>query len=91
MTFEIGEKVVCVDDKIRCEMGDCVMVEAGRTYVVRGVYACPGSGIPVVLVIGVQNPIEPKSGLEFGYYHDRFRRLADMQLEAAVKQWRGIP
>jgi hypothetical protein len=90
MTFEISEKVVCVDDKLREPLPDgCVMVGLGRTYVVRGTGDAPVHDGPVVYLVGVINPTT--DGSEYGYKACRFRRLSDMQLEAAVKQWRGIP
>lgn len=86
--FEIGQKVVCVDDKFadwykklysQFPTKDCV-------YVVRdiriGVMYSEGkkTGAVSVLLIGVVNPkADSKAGLERGFNSDRFRPLDELK------------
>ncbi len=85
--FNIGDKVVCVDDKFPPDIGklyDALPVK-DVTYVVRDIRLGINltlEGDVSVLLIGLVNPkADSKANLERGFRADRFRPLEEMQNE----------
>ena len=86
--FNIGDKVVCVDDKFPPDIGklyDALPVK-DVTYVVRDIRLGINltlEGDVSVLLIGLVNPkADSKANLERGFRADRFRPLEEMQEES---------
>lgn len=88
MSFQVSDKVVCVDDKgfpphIIPNISHLPI--EGEVYVVRAVNHDPGSNNrPYVLLVGFTGSIEPRSGLEYGFAAYRFRKLSDVKAENAA-------
>jgi hypothetical protein len=85
--FNIGDKVVCVDDKFPPDIGklyDALPVK-DTTYVVRDIRLginLTMEGDVSILLIGLVNPkADSKAGLERGFRADRFRPLEEIQSE----------
>jgi len=83
--FNVGDKVVCVDDKFPPDIGklyDALPVK-DVTYVVRDIRLGINltlEGDVSVLLIGLVNPkADSKANLERGFRADRFRPLEEMQ------------
>lgn len=77
MTFNVGEKVVCVDDThdARCVEFGIAPLTKGQVYVVREIKAPTGRfGL---LLVGVLN--DGDCGGEYCYRIERFRTLAEMK------------
>ncbi len=96
--FNIGDKVVCVDDKFPPDIGklyDALPVK-DVTYVVRDIRLGINltlEGDVSVLLIGLVNPkADSKANLERGFRADRFRPLEEMQEESrnAVEETKEI-
>jgi hypothetical protein len=86
--FNVGDKVVCVDDKFPPDIGklyDALPVK-DVTYVVRDIRLGINltlEGDVSVLLIGLVNPkADSKANLERGFRADRFRPLEEMQDES---------
>ena len=85
--FNVGDKVVCVDDKFPPDIGklyDALPVK-DITYVVRDIRLGINltlEGDVSVLLVGLVNPkAESKANLERGFRADRFRPLEEIQKE----------
>jgi hypothetical protein len=85
--FNIGDKVVCVDDKFPPDISklyDALPVK-DTTYVVRDIRLGINltlEGDVSVLLIGLVNPkADSKANLERGFRADRFRPLEELQNE----------
>jgi hypothetical protein len=85
--FNIGDKVVCVDDKFPPDISklyDALPVK-DSTYVVRDIRLGINlimEGDVSVLLIGLVNPkADSKAGLERGFRADRFRPLEELRNE----------
>ena len=85
--FNIGDKVVCVDDKFPPDISklyDALPVK-DTTYVVRDIRLGINltlEGDVSVLLIGLVNPkADSKASLERGFRADRFRPLEELQNE----------
>jgi hypothetical protein len=85
--FNVGDKVVCVDDKFPPDIGklyDALPVK-DVTYVVRDIRLGINllmQGDASVLLVGLVNPkAESKANLERGFRADRFRPLEEIQEE----------
>jgi hypothetical protein len=85
--FNLGDKVVCVDDKFPPDIGklyDALPVK-DVTYVVRDIRLGINltlKGDVSVLLIGLVNPkADSKANLERGFRADRFRPLEELQNE----------
>jgi hypothetical protein len=85
--FNIGDKVVCVDDKFPPDISklyDALPVK-DSTYVVRDIRLGINltlEGDVSVLLIGLVNPkADSKANLERGFRADRFRPLEELQNE----------
>jgi hypothetical protein len=85
--FNIGDKVVCVDDKFPPDIGklyDALPIK-DVTYVVRDIRLGINltlQGDVSVLLIGLVNPkADSKANLERGFRADRFRPLEELQNE----------
>ena len=85
--FNVGDKVVCVDDKFPPDIGklyDALPVK-DSTYVVRDIRLGINltlEGDVSILLIGLVNPkAESKANLERGFRADRFRPLEEIQEE----------
>lgn len=85
--FNLGDKVVCVDDKFPPDIGklyDALPVK-DVTYVVRDIRLGINltlQGDVSVLLIGLVNPkADSKASLERGFRADRFRPLEELQNE----------
>jgi hypothetical protein len=88
--FNIGDKVVCVDDKFPPDISklyDALPVK-DTTYVVRDIRLGINltlEGDVSVLLIGLVNPkADSKANLERGFRADRFRPLEEMQSESSA-------
>jgi hypothetical protein len=86
--FNIGDKVVCVDDKFPPDISklyDALPVK-DTTYVVRDIRLGINltlEGDVSVLLIGLVNPkADSKANLERGFRADRFRPLEELQNES---------
>ena len=91
--FSNGDKVVCINDKFHPAIAALytALPKEGNTYVVRevrlGIEPVTMKGDVSILLIGLINPkAESKAALERGFSADRFRRLDEMQDEAARRQ-----
>lgn len=73
--FDIGQKVICIDDAYRHAMppGFTPPVK-GYIYTIREIYEHP-SGITVLLVDEITNQISKSLDREIGFASDRFRPL----------------
>lgn len=99
MVFEIGQKVVCVDDKFEGwlrKLYDQLPV-AAKTYVVRdvriGVAYSEGkrTGAISILVVGLVNPkADSRAGIERGFNSDRFRSLEEMRSRKLERTGIGV-
>jgi hypothetical protein len=90
--FNIGDKVVCVDDKFPPDISklyDALPVK-DVTYVVRDIRLGINltlEGDVSVLLIGLVNPkADSKAGLERGFRADRFRPLEELRNEKTETQ-----
>ena len=88
--FNIGDKVVCVDDKFPPDISklyDALPVK-DTTYVVRDIRLGINltlEGDVSVLLIGIVNPnADSKSALERGFRADRFRPLEELRNESTA-------
>src|SRR5450759_4398066 len=88
--FNLGDKVVCVDDKFPPDIGklyDALPVK-DVTYVVRDIRLGINltlQGDVSVLLIGLVNPkAECQASLERGFRADRFRPLEELQNESST-------
>ena len=88
--FNIGDKVVCVDDKFPPDISklyDTLPVK-DSTYVVRDIRLGINllmEGDVSVLLIGLVNPkADSKAGLERGFRADRFRPLEELRSESTA-------
>lgn len=97
--FEIGEKVVCVDDKFEGWVRKLytALPRAGATYVIRdvrlGVAHRRGKreGAASVLLVGLVNPTaDSKAALERGFNAERFRPLDEMKQRRLERTGIGI-
>lgn len=85
--FEVGEKLVCVNDSPNVRTGATLPIREGEVYVVRKVISNPvlcreGYG---VFLFGIFLGINPESGNEWHFLPSRFRKLSDMQAEASAR------
>lgn len=79
MTFHVGQKVVCVDDKPRDDWRP-TFLKKGSIYTITWVYCVPaGSG---VLLYEVENPYPDR----LGWYSDRFRPIEERKTDITVFQ-----
>jgi hypothetical protein len=90
--FNIGDKVVCVDDKFPPDISklyDALPVK-DTTYVVRDIRLGINltlEGDVSVLLIGLVNPkADSKANLERGFRADRFRPLEELQNEKTASK-----
>jgi hypothetical protein len=83
--FEIGDKVVCVDDSPHKALR-IQRLKAGTLYVIREVHL-PTHQEPDTSVglVGVRMPPHPHRG-EYTWLTHRFRKLSDMQAEARERR-----
>lgn len=92
--FQIGDKVVCVDDRfyaahlVHHYSG---LPVKGVVYVVRGTYGTVDASGPGVYVVGIFADIDPETGLERGFRQFRFRKLEDLKNEARERQRKEEP
>ncbi len=90
MSFYIGQKVVCVDDRIPKNRREyhSAMPKKGCVYVVREVVIIRNkTGLNL---IGIQSATHP-SGSPFSFKAWRFRPLDDMKEEASNRQQEEAP
>lgn len=77
MTFHIGQKVVCVDARAKCDCGCATRLVTGQVYTVRAVFVLFGNeGIHV----------EETSPLKWtsGYASSRFRPVVEKKTDISV-------
>lgn len=101
--FNIGDRVVCVDDGIRTDSGMFqtygsydTKLKIGNLYTVRGVRQEP-MGLCIYLV-EIYSPINPQTGIEFAYFANRFRKVdfKDNKIQESINKklevivWRNI-
>lgn len=73
--FEVGQKVVCVNDTPQREMPvEFIKPKKGLTYTVREIYEHP-NGTIAITVDEIINQFSTKLGRELGFNIDRFRPL----------------
>jgi hypothetical protein len=81
--FEIGDKVVCVDDAVQSNPSALIdgdRVKLGVLYVIRG-FSSLGGPLLVGLCGGFWS-----DGEEVSFKPSRFRKLSDMQAEARERR-----
>lgn len=90
MAIEVGQKVVCIEDKYRDPNWGCVGIlpQKGATYTVRAIYMhkWPNDGppSPCLLLSEIKNPVyDWKVGgiFEHGFPIERFRPVVDPRVE----------
>lgn len=86
MSFQVGDKVVCVDAK---GVVDAFPLVEGRVYVVRDLSICQITEKLGLYLVGIVNPL-CWNGREFCYKAYRFRKLSEMQQEARERRSVGL-
>lgn len=88
--MEVGQKVVCVDDKFPSVINKFYtrLPREGVTYVIRDIrigVRFDGQGDVSVLLVGLVNPkAESRAALERGFSESRFRPLDEMQTSTST-------
>jgi hypothetical protein len=83
--FDVGDVVVCVDDRLREHSGKSVpqRIRKGNLYRVIGAAVSPWLRLPTVTLDGVHS--------ETGFYADRFRKIDAEVTEEFREQLRKLP
>lgn len=91
--FQIGDKVVCVDDRFpdSIEGKFNALPQQDRVYVVRESYTSPKRGEPSVRLIGIVGTFCAYWGCEYGFRAYRFRKLEDLKNDARERQRKEEP
>lgn len=87
MSFQISDKVVCVDANFPPEASDrhSGLPIKGQVYVVRDCRVSIINGEPIVYIVGIIGGLHPV-GEEFGFWSWRFRKLSDVKAENSTKR-----
>lgn len=84
--FDIGQKVVCIDDTPRNpsqKRPGIVVPKKGVTYTIRDIYESVSSPGKIGLILEeIKNPVNDKWGKELGFNADRFKPLISPESEA---------
>lgn len=92
--MEIGQKVVCVDDKFPASIAPfyTALPKDGVTYVIRDIrlgvrFDKPGVGDVSLLLVGLVNPkAESRANLERGFSETRFRPLDELRTRTTKRK-----
>lgn len=92
MSFDIGQKVVCIDDRFHPQIAALytALPKEGSAYVVRdvriGIHHPGGQGDVSLLLVGVVNPkANSKASLERGFSETRFRAQGELNANEPAK------
>lgn len=90
MSFHVGQKVVCVDDRERhpADRGLMPAIRRGQIYVVRG-HTTDSINDTGVLLEGVCGGFW-SNGIERSFYPDRFRPLQERSTETGMSILRSL-
>jgi hypothetical protein len=84
MSFNVSDKVVCVDDSPGRRTGSRKLV-AGQVYVVRESVASARTRTPCVRLVGIINMWCPHYRYELPFDARRFRKLEEVQAENRLR------
>lgn len=92
MSFQISDKVVCVDDKFSPQASSKIsnLPVKGNVYVVRDCFLSKVNNQPVVFIVGSIGIPHSVDG-ECGFWSWRFRKLSDVKSENAAKRRKKEP
>jgi hypothetical protein len=88
--FQVGQKVVCVDDDFRCGYERIVKTPVkGQVYTIRRLYtfkACTGSVVTIVHLVEIVNPVRKWDAgvMEAGFVPRRFRPVVQRKPDISV-------
>lgn len=87
--FEVGDKVVCVDDSPSRNTGHPSPLNKGSLYVVERLFIGREDGVVGLFLVSITSGLHDALG-EVAFASMRFRKLSDMQKAAKARRKAGI-
>ena len=79
--WKVGDRVVCVEETKAHYHRPLVV---GKVYVIRSFLVHPGTGEVGVRLVGVENGVSSKYGIERGYQARRFRKVEPKKTDISI-------
>ncbi|WP_105430193.1 hypothetical protein [Neorhizobium sp. T6_25] len=89
-TFQVGQKVVCVDDRFTCGWDRIVKTPVkGQVYTIRQLFtfkACTGPVVTIILLDEIVNPVRKWDAgvMEAGFVPRRFRPVVERKTDISI-------